>query len=185
MILLFGAYYAYNIRSTQGGGAADFSTWKKFIPSSNLFEINLPNPPQYGKDYVQIPGTDKKRRYDMYASEKLDGTLFLITVITYPPNYDTHDSFKILQENIDDLMHQKVDNRLNNLLQSQFQNHDTLDFSFENKDFIVDGRSIHDDPIVYMLSYITKKNNFDHEEFQHFIDSFKILKPGSEAVKKE
>lgn len=182
VIIGIGAYYAYDAWEVEEQN--NFSTWKKFVPRSKLFEIHLPNSPQYGKDYVQIPNSDKKRRYDIYASEKLDGTLFLISVITYPPEYDTSSSFDILRQNIDELMHQKGDNRLNDIWQNTFQKDNSLDFSFENKDFRVQGRAIHDDHIVYLLSYIVKKDNFDEDEFNYFIDSFKILKHSKEVIKK-
>jgi hypothetical protein len=170
-------YYGYLKWRSEVGESANFATWQKFIPRSGLFEIFLPSPPQYGKDFVAIPNSDKKRRYDIYASEKVDGTLFLISVVTYPPEVDISSYGDILRQNINELMHNKTDNRLNNLWQHMFQDLQSLDFSFENQEFHVEGRAIHDDHIVYMLTYITQKENFDNEEYQHFIDSFKILKP--------
>lgn len=184
VLLGIGAYYAYDTWLADAGKKEYFSTWKKFVPSSKLFEVYLPNPPQYGKDFIKIPDSDKNRRYDMYASEKLDGSLFLISVITYPPEYDTSQSLTILRQNIDELMHQKAGNHLNTLLNKMFQNHSSVDFDFENKEFKVEGRAVHDDHIVYMLSYITKKENYSEDEYDFFINSFKILKPSKEVIRK-
>jgi len=174
-ILGIGIYYVYMHEKMAEGEKEDFLTWKEFVPRSGLFKTLLPSPPQYGKDYIAIPNSDKKRRYDMYAAEKIDGTLFLISVITYPPEVDISSSDDIIRQNIEDLMHNKVDNRLTKLVNLSLHEHKTFDFSIENRDFDIQGRSIQDDHVVYMLVYITQKESFDPKEYQYFIDSFQLL----------
>lgn len=176
VLLGFALDYAYNYWESKKGEAAHFATWTQFIPRSGLFKVLLPRTPQYGKDYISIPNSDKKRRYDMYASEKVDGTIFLISVITYPPEVDISSSNEILHQNLDELMHNKPGNHLTKLSNTIFQQHPTIEFSFENRDLHVEGKAIQDGHIVYMLTYITLKENFDSDEYQHFIDSFYLLK---------
>jgi hypothetical protein len=174
-ILGIAFYYAYDYWQMRKGELDNFATWKEFIPRSGLFKVLLPHAPQYAKDYISIPNSDQKRRYDMYVSEKIDGTVFLISVITYPPEADTSAPKEILRQNLDELMHQKPDNQLTKLLNTMFQQHQTLEFSFENRDLHVEGKAIQHDHIVYMLTYITNKQNFDPEEYHHFVHSFQIL----------
>lgn len=189
-ILLVGAFYlipslrnSYKIlpgilydKTTTSSDKEDFSTWQDFIPRSGLFKVLLPHTPQYAKDLVSIPDSDKKRRYDMYASEKIDGTLFLISVITYPSEVDTKNSHEILNQTVNELMQSNVDNRLISRKEIQFEKYPAVDFSMNNRDFHVQGRAILVDKIVYVVSYITRKNDFDPVEYQHFIDSFELLK---------
>ena len=182
-ILGLGLYYFYLHAQKEKGEIDNFATWKKFIPQSGLFEVLLPDQPQYGKDFVNIPNSNEKRRYDMYASEKIDGTLFFVTVITYPPEVDTSSSNDILLQNIDELIQNKSDNHLTKFLHNIFEQHQALDFSFENHKFHVEGKALQDDHIVYVLVYITPKGDFDPEEYQHFVNSFKILKPAKEIQK--
>lgn len=184
IVLGIESYYVYHYFRDAEISKYNLSTWKEFNPRSGLFQISLPNPPQYGKDFSEIPNSDKKRRYDIYASEKVDGTLFLVTAITYPPEYEMEPSDDIHDLNIRELMHSKENSQLNKMFQNAMDDRNYTDFNFQNNEFDVQGRSIHDDHIVYLLTYITKKENVDGAEYEHFINSFKILKSSKEVVQK-
>lgn len=174
-ILGIGLYYFYHSKQNSKGEALNFASWNKFVPRSRLFSILLPNTPQYAKDFIAVPGSDQKRRYDMYVSEKVDGTLFLISVITYPPEVDISDPDDILRQNVDELMRRKPGNQLLKMLKGSLEEYKTFDFGFENQEFHVEGKAILDDHTVYMLTYIARRENFDLLEYDHFISSFKIL----------
>lgn len=184
VVLGIGLYYFYTYQQSEKGELDLFSTWKKFTPKSHLFTAILPNSPQYAKDFIAIPNTDKKRRYDMYASEKVDGTLFLISMITYPREIDTSFAEKILRQNIDEVMQKKLDNRELSVSKEMFQGRKAIDFSAEGEQFDIEGKAILDDHTVYLLTYTTHKNNYDPKEYQYFVDSFHILNPVQEDVKK-
>lgn len=178
-ILGTGIYYLYTKK--EAAERYNFSTWKEFVPKSKLFKVLLPSTPQYAKDFIAIPNSEKKRRYDMYASDKVDGTLFLISVITYPSEVDTSSSNDILRQNIDDLIHNKADNQLTKILNNVLDGLNNIDFSIENQAFHVEGKAIQDDKTVYMLTYITRKENFDPKEYQYFFDSFQLLNKGNKV----
>lgn len=152
-----------------------FTTWKEFIPQSGLFKVLLPNPPQYAKDFVNLPDSDKKRRYDMYASEKIDGTLFLVNVITYPPEVDASLTEDVLRQTVEELMRDKPDNQLAKIENSLYKSRPTLDFNFNNRDFHVEGKVLMEGSRVYVLSYVTRLHEFDPAEYSHFIDSFELM----------
>jgi hypothetical protein len=178
IILGIGTYYFNRNKRTEIGEQDNFATWNEFIPRSNLFKVLLPHAPQYGKDFLAIPKSEKKRRFDMYISEKIDGSLFLISVITYPPDYAAPPSNEMMRQNIEELIQNKSDNKLTKISNRPFEGRNALDYTIESKDFHVAGRSIHDDHVVYMLTYITRNENFDQEEYEHFIQSFHLLNNG-------
>lgn len=151
-----------------------FATWKEFEPKSGLFKVMLPHLPQYAKDLVPIPGSDKKRRYDMYASEKIDGTLFLISAITYPPEVDMTDSHEILKQIVEELKNSKSDNQITNLKDSLFKTYHAEDFTIINKELQVEGKAFIVGNTVFVLSYVVKEDHFDSSEYQHYIDSFQL-----------
>lgn len=155
--------------------AENFATWQEFKPRSGLFSVLLPHAPQYAKDFIPIPGSDQKRRYDMYVSEKIDGTLFLISVITYPTVMDTSETADILKQTVDELMRSKPDNKLSKTKEGLFKTFQSLDFTIVNSDIVVDGLTFMDGKSVYVLSYVTRKGDFDADEYKHFIDSFQLL----------
>ncbi len=167
-------YYSYVKWSEEVGEQANFATWKTFQPRSKLFEVNLPNQPQYAKEFLPISNSDKRRRYDLYASEKVDGTLFLISVISYPQDY-TFDSSEVLAEHIEEFLKSKLKNKMSKSEKTHHQNFEAMDFGYKSEDFLIEGKSIKGGNIIYILSYITTIKNFDKDEYNHFIDSFKIL----------
>lgn len=160
--------------SDQNAEAETFPKWKEFEPKSGLFKVLLPHPPHYAKDLVPIPDSDKKRRYDMYASEKIDGTLFMITVITYPAEVDMTDSHEILQQIVNELKHSKSDNQITNLKDGFFQTHPAVDFTINNKEIQVEGKAFIVGNTVFVLSYVVKEDHFDPVEYQEYIDSFQL-----------
>lgn len=158
-----------------GKNSETFNTWVPFRPKSGLFKVLLPHPPQYAKDLVPIPGSDQKRRYDMYASEKIDGTLFLISVITYPTEAESLESADLLKQTVDELMRSKPDNQLSSIKESVFKEHPALNFIITNREFKVQGIVFMVGKNVYVLSYVARQNDFNAIEFQHFVDSFELL----------
>lgn len=171
-------------RDIQSSKAENFSSWKEFVPSSGLFKVKLPSEPQYARDYIPIPDSDKKRRYDMYASEKIDGTLFLVTMISYPDDADNSLPENILRQTVDEFMRSKPDNQLSKL-QNSLDKENSLDFSIESKDFHIEGRIFLEGKIVYNLTYISRIDSFDPSEYQYFIDSFKEQKIESKPLLKK
>lgn len=152
-----------------------FSTWKPFIPASRLFKASLPYKPQYGKDAIAIPNSDKMRRFDMYASENIDGSLFLISMITYPPEINvSQDADEILQKNVEEIVANKPGNRLSKMNKGVFKAFKALDFDFENQKYQVSGKAFVNGNIVYILTYSTIDKKVDPEEFNYFIDSFQL-----------
>ena len=174
----------YEKKKEDEGQQLLFSTWKAFTPKSGLFQVLFPSAPQYAKDFLPISDSKEQKRFDLYTSEKIDGTLFLISVITYPPDYSISSSDEMLRQTINEFIHNKGENRSQKFWKNFPENPTLLDFSFENQDLKVTGRTIHNDHVVYMLAYITKDETFDEEELHYFIDSFKILKKSKEAVSK-
>lgn len=153
----------------------NYASWKEFKPKSGLFKVLLPSPPQYAKDLVPIPGKDEKRRYDMYASEKIDGTIFLISVISYPTDPQSSEVAQILKQTVDELMRSKPDNHLSKNTEAIFKNLPSLDFKIDNDELQVEGKVFMRGKNVYVLSYVARADQFGTDEFRHFVDSFELL----------
>ncbi len=174
-LLMIVGCYIYVDQQEENEQSQNFKNWRKFIPRSHLFKILLPHSPQYAKDFLSIPNSDKKRRYDMYASEKIDGTLFLVSVINYPSEIDLNFTADVLRDNIQEFMHNRPGNQLVKLVKGIEEGAKSYDFRFEKQDFRVEGKAILDDHTVYMLTYIAHIDNFDSNEYDYFIHSFQIL----------
>lgn len=177
LILLFVALFYFKKGENKKDALApqiETSKWEKFKPRSGLFSVDLPHPPQYAQDKVAIPGTDLQRHYDMYASEEIDGTLFLISVITYPNEAEASEPLDLMKQTIDELMKAKPDNKLKKMNLTQFKSLQSFDFNFVNGEFFVEGKIFMVGKTIYVLSYVTRQGQFDATEYQRFIESFEL-----------
>lgn len=175
LVLLMAGLFYFFTKQPDPAQQEDFYSWQEFTPRSGLFKITLPHFPQYAKDFVLVGNSDQKLRYDMYASEKIDGTLFLINIITYPESSDMSFTDDILHHTLDELMRSKSENHLVHFEKGVFQQYPALNFSIENRSFHIEGKILIVDKRVYVLTYTTYKDNFDPKEYQYFINSFRLM----------
>lgn len=168
------AYKVIPISSNPTMEVPAFADWRSFNAPSERFKVDLPAPPQYAKQAVPIPGTDTNRSYEMYVSEKLDGSIFMISLITYPEGLNM-DPAQLLHDSVDEMITTKPGNKLTSIHDSMFQNHRSVDFRIDNPKFIVAGKAFLVERTVYLLTYVASRSNFTIGEYDHFIDSFDLL----------
>jgi len=151
-----------------------FADWRLFEPASKDFKVDLPAIPQSAKQTVVIPNTDKKRRYEMYASEKMNGSLFMVNLITYPNDIDTSNHEEIIRGMMDELMLGNPDNHLANFEKTEFKNHEAFNFNIQNEQYDIQGKAFMVEKVLYLLFYASHQGNFNKADFQHFLDSFSL-----------
>lgn len=169
------AYKALPMETATEVELPPFADWREFTPQAGKFKVLLPIVPQYAKAAVEIPNTDKKRRYEMYISEKVNGTIFMISVITYPPDFDTSDKEQMLNNIINELVTTNAGNRLKEIKNTVYQGHQAIDFNIANKEFDVQGKTFMIDKTVYFITYIARLSDVDNNEYNYFIKSFQII----------
>lgn len=152
-----------------------FSYWKMYKPKSEDFEVLIPSEPQYAKDFIEIADSDKKKRYEIYASEKPDGTLFMISVITYPSEIDMGNTREVLKNMVRELAVGKKDHKLNDIAEIEKSGKLTYHFDIENNDFKIQGETFLVKNVQYVISYIVRKENYNEAEYNHFVNSFTLL----------
>ena len=172
------AYKVLPINASKPIDVSAFANWREFQPPSQRFKALLPAPPQYVKESVVIPDTEKKRLYEMYVSEKLNGTVFMISLITYPKDFLTSRPFEMLNDIVDEMIQNKPANKLKKREDVFFQNHEAVEFTIKNDKFDIQGTALMVDRTIYLLSYIASHSEFSSEDYQYFIDSFKVLPKG-------
>ncbi|MDP1880727.1 MAG: hypothetical protein Q8K60_07290 [Parachlamydiaceae bacterium] len=165
----------FNLSSSSKEDPLLFSYWKKYESKSGDFEVLVPSEPQYAKDFIDIPGSDKKKRYEIFASEKPDGTLFMISVITYPTEIDMGNTREILKNMVHELAAGKKDHKLNDLAEIEKAGKLTYHFNIENNEFKIQGETFLVNNVQYVISYIVRKENYNEAEYNHFVNSFTLL----------
>jgi hypothetical protein len=172
--LLLYLFYIDRELSQQLESVSSFNEWVEFVPQSKQFKVLLPSKPQYAKDLLPIQHSDQKKAYQVYASEKIDGSLFLVSIATYPENFQIEKNDEV-RGLIRELVNSKIDQQLNQISNSQFKEFEAIDFNISSQDYIAQGKAFMKDKNIYILSYVAQKNNFNLNDYHHFIDSFSII----------
>ncbi len=172
-----------NLSRTKAGQAAApvYLNWREFIDQSRKFKILLPSTPQYIKETLEIPKSDKKRRYEIYVSEGLNGSVFMINLITYPSDVDTSNIDQILHDTVYEIISTHPSNQLKELTETIYQNQQAVDFHVINQNFDVQGKAFMVEKTIYLLTYIAKASDVDMDEYQHFLNSFQLLSKMAKA----
>lgn len=111
----------------------------------------------------------------MYAAEKVNGSVFMISVITYPDDVKFPPNINILENAVQEMMDINPNNQLEKMEHSRFLNHDAVDFSIKNPDFQISGKAIQQGKAVYLLTYVAKIADVVPTEYQHFLDTFRFI----------
>lgn len=169
------AYKVLPIKASGSMEVSPFAEWREFTSQTSHFKVSLPMPPQYAEENVSLPDTNLKRHYEMYVSEKLNGSIFMVSLITYPEGYHLSDENQTLHDLVTEMMQRKADNRLQESEDTFYRGHTALDFFITNDAFDLKGKTFIIDKTIYLLSYIARRNDFTLAEYDHFIDSFQLM----------
>ena len=149
--------------------------WLEFVSTRGDFEVILPTAPQYLEEGINIPNTDIKRRYEVYAAEDSDGTVYLVNIITYPKDFSIPDPQKLMSEVIQEMLKTRMSNRLENTKDTVFLGYPAKDFNIDNGNMTIMGRAFIVGQSVYLLTYVSMDAYSNLEEYQQFLDSFQFL----------
>lgn len=154
-----------------------FAEWREFIAKTGRFKVQLPYVPQYAKESVLIPNTDQKRQYEMYASDKMNGTTFMVNLITYPKEFDLSDPNHILTETVNEITKTNAHNQLTEMKEGLYKSYPSVDFHMINQQFDIKGKAFIIGKTVYLLNYVSKTEDFDEKEYDYFVNSFQLVNP--------
>jgi hypothetical protein len=129
-----------------------FENWKEFNANNGEFKVLIPTLPQHANDTVKDPKTQEVRKYEMYVSEKPEGTIFMITMITFPPNSSTDSSENVLTKVMNDMVQANPKNKLKNMKVNDFKEMKALDFTIENDQINIDGKAFMVGDTLYVLT---------------------------------
>lgn len=121
-----------------------------------------------------MPNTDIQRWYEMYVSEEINGTVYLLNLISYGPDYPITDAKNILHNVVNEIVARNLSNRLTKLEDGKFQNQPAIFFQIENEPAEIKGVAFLDEKTVYQLTYTALSENFEEQEYDEFIHSFQL-----------
>ncbi|MBB65104.1 MAG: hypothetical protein CMO81_08575 [Waddliaceae bacterium] len=149
--------------------------WREYNSTDGGFRVEFPAFPQHVKEYYALADTGLLLEYDVYVVEEEDGTIYMMSLITYPQEIDTSDTTAILHGLKEEMMQSNETNALQSEEQTQYKGVDALNFVIQNQEADINSRALMNDHTLYLLSVIDRKNQFQRDDYMHFVNSFELL----------
>lgn len=156
----------------------DVQNWHEFASEELPFKVMFPSLPQHAADKQHNTADDSERKYDMYISQKPNGTIFAITVVQFDNKHVKEDS-SIATDTLQQLLSAKTDNTLISKKEITWHDVKALDFEIKQNDVIMAGRIFIKANRLYILTVTSEKSLFNEHEIAFFKNSFDLEENGS------
>jgi len=154
----------------------NFQDWKEFAPPSGKFQVMLPTVPQQATENINDSETGETRHYDMYVSERLDGTIFMISLITFETAPSKQEAERLLEDMMNDMVNSNPSNALENKSFGEYQGSPSLDFTITNTDININAKTFMTGKKMVVLTRVAPSSQNDPTEFNFFVNSFELRK---------
>lgn len=154
----------------------NFQDWKEFDSPNGRFQVMLPTIPQQATENIKNPKTGETRKYDMYVSERLNGTIFMISLITFENHFTPEKRELLLTEMMDDMVNSNPKNELLSKAYGEYLGNRSLDYTISSVDVNIEAKTFMVDNTMYILSRVTPSSENDPSEFNFFVNSFELTK---------
>jgi hypothetical protein len=166
--------YVFQSHTAADSLSTNTSSWLEFTAPEGSFKVLVPSLPHHAKESHQESKSHEMREHELYVSNKDDGTLFTVYLITFPNRTKTELDSKFLLDFIQEMLSSNQDNKIEFIKPVRSNKVSGVEFSVENHEAMVDGKAFIKDNTVYVLSMTAKIDNRDKKEFEFFINSFEL-----------
>ncbi|MDJ0652155.1 MAG: hypothetical protein QNJ27_04045 [Simkaniaceae bacterium] len=159
-----------------GAKVDNVSTWKKFHSVHGKCMVCLPQSPEHVKQMMPFPEQGYNLRYDVYVSPHEKKAVYMMLIAQYPPFINESHAEMSLESFLNGLVTQNHNNELIFADLVGVQGHKALDFFIKSKGVYFKGRAIMAENNLYLLAMECEQNNYLELNYNHFIESFELVK---------
>lgn len=175
VVFIKDSYRLLPIAASKEGAPGQFTAWREFDSPSGHFSVMLPAVPQNATQNITDPKTKDVRHYDMFIAQKGNGSMFMISLITFNSKVISPDTLK--KTVINDLLAANAQNQLKDMKVTSFEDNASIDFMIANSDTTVKGFTFVVDNTLYLVSAVFPNQYFSEAEYDFFVKSFHVKKP--------
>ncbi len=153
-----------------------YGSWMTYEAPSKLFSASFPAKPEYGTNLTRDDLGITTRTNEMYGAEDKDSSVYLVSVV----RYFTHgDSLPLADEQMmSNVMYDTLDSEKGNQLvgfrKEQLAGRPALAFTIQNGSVTMEVITLTNKNDLIILTYVSDAANYKFDNFQHFINSFKL-----------
>lgn len=164
------------VHTTKVAKIQSINSWKRFHSVPGKCRVSLPDAPEHVKQIMPLPEEGYDLRYDVYVSAFERKAVYMMLVAQYPPFINDSYAELSLESFLNGLITQNHDNKLIFADIIEVQGHKALDFFIDSKGVYFKGRAVMANNNLYLLAMECEQKNYLEEHFNHFINSFEIIK---------
>lgn len=156
--------------------------WQTYKYDSSGFSIDLPKKPERVQQSIDVPKSELKINYETYLSEPSDSMVFVVSVWNYPSQIDMSKPEVNLQDGFSGMLAALPGSEVLNMKMSEVNGFKALEFLVKNDDIYFQGKLILVYNTLYQVFTVYKASENMTDNYIHFINSFKLLKPEQHKV---
>lgn len=149
--------------------------WIKYTSKKGNFEVMFPNGAQYLEDFVVDTETKTENHYQMFVSEENDGTVFMISLATYPKNDKKETPQATLDKAIKTMFTKRAHSEIVSSEDTTFDELPAKNIQFKQQEYTILAKAFLSGENVYVLSYIAKTPDINRDKFNYFLSTFSFL----------
>lgn len=197
LCILFVVFKFLGVRTQDLGGSnsqktaseeasSEYSSWVVFVPETQTFKASFPTQPQHISQSTPDAFNRFVKHYEIYGSEGIDKSGFMIQAITYSNGSDPAEDKGILENTLADFLATSSVNQLQSSEKTTFNEQKALKFEINSGQKRMSGIIFVLNKTLYVLTRIVPlEDKNDTEDFQYFINSFKIQPAENKNLKEE
>lgn len=181
LILLFGSYLFFwtgdrEEEVVKMTPTPDYENWHLYHDKEGRFSALFPTLPIHAAENYKDPKTEELRTYEMFVSERDDGSVFMVNLITFPEGADL-DAEQLYSRFINDMLTANPKNELENSTATTFHDSKSYDFSLRNDEMRIQSKIFLNDRSLYLFSRVVPIGSVKDEQFTFFVNSFTFATP--------
>lgn len=150
-------------------------TWHSYTSPNQEFRVLMPGRPIHASDSIKDPKTKEIKQYEIFISNKEDGTLYSINLISFPQNEKKELDDQFLENVLTEMLNSNPDNKIKSITPTNFDERKAFDFVVDTANTSIYGKAFLKNKTLYVLSTTSaKKDNLNLQEFDFFLKSFQF-----------
>ncbi len=157
----------------------DVNKWQEYTAPRDQFKVFLPGLPHHATENMAEPKTKEKRNYQVFVASKDNGTIYSISLISFPEKAPGDLTEDFLQSFVNEMLTANPKNTIKDFKLSLWNQGKAVDFNLENAGAVVLGKAFLDGNTLYVLSVTTKPEILNPQEYNFFVNSFQLMNPAA------
>lgn len=168
------SYKLLPMDTTHPESAGLYGDWYEYSSPDGNFKVQLPLLPQEASQNLTDPTSGVTRNYAMYVAQEANGTIFMISLITFPEGSKAFSQDQLLKDLMEDMVAANPKNKLSDVKPGMYKDFPSMDFTITNDQTKIFAKEFVKDHTIYVLSVISKNDADRRVEFDHFVESFQL-----------